>query len=127
MSVAWTSPIAGELIVSGRVADAHPAGLDGVSFELSQVAAPDMGQALVEVNSASADLPDAGMHPAPLDLIREKWRAATKDPAPVLAAIKATQDQLFRGNYRKNAVIAVGNGFPAWDETEPRRCNREQD
>ena len=51
-----------------------------------------------------------------LDPIREKWRAATTDPAPVLAAIKATQDQLFLGNYSKNAVIAVGNGFPAWED-----------
>jgi hypothetical protein len=125
VSVAWTSPIAGELLVSGRVADAHPAGLDGVSFELSHVAAPEMGQALVEVNNASADLPDVGMHPAPLDLIREMWRAATTDPAPVLAAIKATQDQLFRGNYRQHAVIAVGNGFPAWEELH-RVVDRER-
>ena len=116
VSVAWTSPIAGELLVSGRVADAHPAGLDGVSFELSHVAAPDLGQALADVGSASTDLPHPGPHPAPLDLIREKWRAATTDPAPVLAAIKATQNQLFRGNYRKHAVIAVGNGFPALEE-----------
>ena len=115
VSVAWTSPIAGELIVSGRVADAHPAGLDGIAFELSHMAAPDLGQALVEVNNGSADLPNAGMHPAPLELIREKWRAAT-DPAPVLAAIEATQDQLFRANYQQHAVIAVGNGFPAWEE-----------
>ena len=47
VTIAWTSPIAGELSVAGRVADAHPAGLDGVSFELSHVAAPDLGQALV--------------------------------------------------------------------------------
>ena len=116
VSVAWTSPMAGELLVSGRVADAHPAGLDGVAFELSHLAAPDLGQALTDVGSASTDLPDPGPHPAPLELIREKWRAATTDPAPVLAAIKATQDQLFRGNYRQHAVIAVGNGFPAWEE-----------
>jgi hypothetical protein len=116
VSVAWTSPIDGEVLISGRVADAHPAGLDGVAFKLSHLAAPDLGQALVDVGNASSELPDPGPHPAPLDLIREKWEAATADPAPVLAAIKATQDQLFRGNYRQNAVIAVGNGFPAWEE-----------
>ena len=115
VSVAWTSPIAGELLVSGRVADAHPANLDGIAFELSHLAAPDLGQALADVGNASA-VPDAGPPPAPLDLIREKWLAATTDPAPVLAAIKASQDQLFRGNYGKHAVIAVGNGFPAWEE-----------
>ena len=116
VAVAWTSPIAGELSVSGRVADAHPAGGDGVSFELSHIASPDLGQALADLGSASTDLPDPGPAPALLDHIREKWRAATTDPAPVLAAIKAAQDQLFRGNYRKNAVIAVGNGFPAWEK-----------
>ncbi|MCE9568136.1 MAG: DUF1592 domain-containing protein [Planctomycetes bacterium] len=58
-----------------------------------------------------------GKPPSPLlDPIREKWRAATKDPAPVLAAIKATQDQLFLGHYKKNAALAVGNGFPAWED-----------
>ncbi|HAY82719.1 MAG TPA: hypothetical protein DCY79_23160 [Planctomycetaceae bacterium] len=116
VSVAWTSPITGELLVSGRVADVHPANLDGVSFELSHVAAPDLGQALEDVGKTSNGLPDAGLPPAPLDMIREKWRAATTDPAPVLAAIKSTQDRLFQGNYGTHAVIAVGNGFPAWEK-----------
>ena len=115
VSVAWTNPIDGELLVSGRVADAHPAGLDGVAFELSHIAAPDLGQALVDLSTASTDLPDPGLAPDLLAGIREQWQAAT-DPAPILAAIKATQDQLFLSNYSKNAVIAVGNGFPAWEE-----------
>ena len=116
VAVAWTSPIDGELLVSGRVADVHPAGLDGVSFELSHIASPDLGQALADLGGASTDLPEPGPAPALLDLIREKWRAATTDPAPVLAAIKAAQDQLFQGNYKRNAALAVGNGFPAWEE-----------
>lgn len=116
VTVAWTSPIAGELLISGRVADAHPAGLDGVSFELSHVAAADLGQALADLGSSSTILPDAGLPPDMLAFVREKWREATTDPAPVLAAIKAMQDQLFQGNYRKNAALAVGNGFPAWED-----------
>ncbi len=116
VSVAWTSPISGELLVAGRVADAHPAGLDGVSFELSHVAAADLGQALVDLGSASTVLPEAGLPPDMLALVRERWREATTDPTPVLATIKAMQDQLFQGNYRKNAALAVGNGFPAWED-----------
>ena len=116
VAIAWTSPIAGELLVAGRVADAHPAGLDGVSFELSHVAAPDLGQALADLGSVPTSQPDAGLPPDMLALVREKWREATTDPAPVLAAIKAMQDQLFQGNYRKNAALAVGNGFPAWED-----------
>ena len=116
VAIAWTSPIAGELSVAGRVADAHPSGGDGVSFELSHVAAPDLGQALADLGSASTILPEAGLPPDMLALVREKWHEATTDPAPVLAAIKAMQDQLFQGNYRKNAALAVGNGFPAWED-----------
>ena len=116
VAVAWTSPIDGELSVSGRVADAHPGGGDGVSFELSHVAAPDLGQALSDLGSASKDMADPGLAPAILDIIRDTWRVATTDPAPVLEAIKTAQDQLFQGNYKKNAALAVGNGFPAWEE-----------
>ena len=116
VAVAWTSPIAGELLVAGRIADAHPSGGDGVSFELSHVAAPDLGQALADLGSTPMSLPDAGLPPDMLSLVRTKWREATTDPAPVLAAIKAMQDQLFQGKYRKNAAIAVGNGFPAWED-----------
>jgi mono/diheme cytochrome c family protein len=55
--------------------------------------------------------------PSPLlDPVREKWREATTDPVPILALIKATQDQLFLDRYKKNAVLAVGNGFPAWED-----------
>jgi hypothetical protein len=63
VSVAWTSPIDGEILVSGRVADAHPAELDGVSFDLSHIAAPDLGNALADLGSASTSLPDAGSPP----------------------------------------------------------------
>lgn len=116
VAIAWTSPIAGELSVAGRVTDAHPAGQDGVSFELSHLASKDLGPALLELGSSSVSPPEAGLPPEMLSLIRAKWREATTDPAPVLAAIKALQDQLFQGNYRKNAALAVGNGFPAWED-----------
>ncbi len=116
VTVAWASPIAGELLLAGRVADAHPAGLDGVSFELSHVAAADLGPALADLGSVFASLPEPGLPPDMLALVREKWREATTDPAPVLAAIKALQDHLFQGNYGKNAALAVGNGFPAWED-----------
>lgn len=116
-AIAWTSPLAGELRVSGRVADAHSSGGDGVSFELSHVAAAELGPALSDLGSTVAVLPDPGLPPDPMALIQETWRAATTDPAPVLAAIRSMQDLLFQGNYRKNAALAVGNGFPAWEDT----------
>ena len=116
VAVAWTSPIAGELLVAGRVADAHASADDGVSFELSHVAGPDLGQALADLGSVPTSQPDAGLPADMLAIVRDEWREATTDPAPVLAAIKAMQDQLFQGNYGKNAALAVGNGFPAWED-----------
>ena len=116
VAVAWTSPITGELLVAGRVADAHPSGDDGVSFELSHVVAPDLGQALADLGNVPTSQPDAGLPADMLAIVRDEWREATTDPTPVLAAIKAMQDQLFQGNYRKNAALAVGNGFPAWED-----------
>ena len=114
VTVAWTSPIDAELVVSGRVADVHPSGGDGVAFELSHLAAPELGQALAVLGERSAILPSAGQPKDMLGLVREKWRAATTDPAPVLAAIKTMQDKLFWNNYLRHNVMAVGNGVPAW-------------
>ncbi|MBU6238841.1 MAG: DUF1592 domain-containing protein [Planctomycetes bacterium] len=116
VAIAWTSPIAGELTVSGRVVDAHPAGLDGVSFELSHFVATELGPAIAELATPPERLPDAGLPPDMLALVRARWQEASTDPAPVLATIKAMQDQLFVGNYGKNAAMAVGNGFPAWED-----------
>lgn len=116
VAIAWTSPISSEVLIAGRVADAHPSGLDGIAFELSHIAAEDLGPALADVGNASTILPDAGLPPDMLAVVRERWQEATTDPAPVLAAIKAMQDQLFQSNYRKNAALAVGNGFPAWED-----------
>jgi hypothetical protein len=114
VTVAWTSPIDADVVVSGRVADAHSSGGDGVAFELSHVAAPELGQALAVLGERPAILPSAGLPKDMLGLVREKWRAATTDPTPVLAAIKAMQDRLFWSNYRRHNVLAVGNGVPAW-------------
>ncbi|MBM4002475.1 MAG: DUF1549 domain-containing protein [Planctomycetes bacterium] len=48
VAVAWVSPVDGKIAIEGRVADAHPAGLDGVAFRLEHVARPEAGAALLE-------------------------------------------------------------------------------
>ena len=113
VAVAWTSPTDAEVVVAGRVADAHPGSGDGVSFELAHVAGPELGQALADLGT-DLNLPSAGPPPATLGLVREKWRAATTDPKPVMQAIKVLQDRLFWSNYLRHNVLAVGNGVPAW-------------
>jgi hypothetical protein len=125
VAIAWTSPVSGELVATGRVADAHPSGGDGVSFELSHVAAPELGKALADLGQRVMVVPDGGLPPDMLSVVREKWRETVNDPAPVIAAIKSIQDQLFQGNYGKNAAMAVGNGFPAWQDVR-RVVSRER-
>ncbi|MBU6303698.1 MAG: DUF1592 domain-containing protein [Verrucomicrobia bacterium] len=116
VSIAWTSPVTGGLSLTGRVADAHPGGGDGVSFELSHHAAAELGQALADLSVAPSEIPGASLPPDVMAYVREKWRTAT-DPAPVLAAIQSMQDKLFYSRYRTHSVVAVGNGFPAWEDT----------
>ena len=63
VAVAWTSPVDGEVLLTGRVADAHPAGLDGVAFELDHLATPELGAALADVGRSVVGLPEAGPPP----------------------------------------------------------------
>ena len=55
VAMAWVSPLDGEVAVTGRVADVHPAKLDGVAFELHHIAAPGYGPALVNVGKTLND------------------------------------------------------------------------
>ena len=55
VAVAWVSPFDGEVAVKGRVADVHPAKLDGVAFELHHIATPGYGPALVNVGKTLND------------------------------------------------------------------------
>lgn len=116
VAIAWTSPTDGELFLSGRVADAHPGDPDGVSFELAHIREPRIGEVLANLGT-DVTLPTPAPPPATLALVQKKWREATNDPKPVLQAISTLQDKLFWNAYNKFKVLAVGNGFPAWDET----------
>jgi len=115
VTVAWTSPFDGEVVVAGRVADAHPAGLDGVAFELAHVGAPEMGPALADLGLDPAAVPSVGPPPATIGLVRDIWRTAA-DPKPVMQAIKTVQEKLFWSGYNTAKVLAVGNGWPAWED-----------
>ena len=116
VAIAWTSPTDGEVTLSGRVADAHPGDPDGVSFELAHLGDPRIGPALANLGT-DLNFQTLAPPPATLALVQKKWREATTDPKPVLHAISTLQDKLFWNAYSKFKVLAVGNGFPAWDET----------
>jgi len=47
VAVAWICPADGEYAVRGSVADAHPAGGDGVAFRFEHFASPELGPGLI--------------------------------------------------------------------------------
>ncbi|HTN74363.1 MAG TPA: DUF1549 domain-containing protein, partial [Pirellulaceae bacterium] len=47
VAVAWISPIDGEIAIRGRIADAHPSGPDGVSWQLEHFTSLDVGRGLI--------------------------------------------------------------------------------
>ena len=65
VAVAWISPLDGEITLSGRVADAHPSGGDGVAFELKHIAAPEYGPALAQLGASLKSTEQ----PAPMPVI----------------------------------------------------------
>lgn len=115
VGIAWTSPTDAEVVCSGRVADAHPGDPDGVSFELAHIADPELGPALADLGSDQSP-PATDPPPATLALVQRIWQEAS-DHQPVIQAINVLQDKLFWSTYNKFKVLAVGNGFPAWEES----------
>lgn len=64
VAIAWVSSREGDFEITGRVADAHPAGLDGVSFVLEHIANPEYGKSLKTRGELQATpLPDPGPQP----------------------------------------------------------------
>ncbi len=64
VAIAWVSPVTTELTLRGRVADAHPAAIDGVSFDVAHLAAPEAGPQLLALGRLPrAAAPDPGPPP----------------------------------------------------------------
>jgi hypothetical protein len=55
VAVAWLSPVSGTVKLTGRVADGHPGGGDGVAWRLEQLAA-DFGPGMKELASLAKEL-----------------------------------------------------------------------
>ena len=65
VAVAWVCPEDGDYRISGRVADAHPAGLDGVSYRLEHFASDELGPGLVAMGrpAEKAVMPERPVYP----------------------------------------------------------------
>ncbi len=65
VAVAWVCPTDGRYLVTGAVADGHPAALDGVSFTLAVIGGAYYGDALVALGKLEAQpLPEVPPQPA---------------------------------------------------------------
>ena len=63
-ALAWICPTSGTYLIDGRVADAHPAALDGVAFSLGVTGDAGYGPSLAEAGRLAAlPLPDPGPEP----------------------------------------------------------------
>ncbi|MFT5326312.1 MAG: hypothetical protein ACI8P0_004187 [Planctomycetaceae bacterium] len=65
VAVAWVCPADVTVSVSGRVADAHPSGGDGVAFRFEHVKSPDAGPELVKLGQLLYS-PDVIVEPSPV-------------------------------------------------------------
>lgn len=65
VAVAWVCPDNVVAKVDGRVADAHPAGGDGIAFRLEHIAAKNAGPALVKIGMLT-NAPDIFVEPLPV-------------------------------------------------------------
>ena len=77
VAVAWISPIDGVVSISGRVADAHPSGSDGVAFQLDHIACPEVGPALANIGKAQLG---GALAPEPAPVIPVAYSVADATP-----------------------------------------------
>lgn len=78
VSVGWVSPLDGAVDISGIVEDVHPSGGDGVSFQLTHLATPKLGDAFVE---AGRDLNRKHVDPGPKPVIPVAYAVTEGKPA----------------------------------------------
>ena len=65
VSVAWVSPLNGTIDISGMVEDVHPSGGDGVSFQLTHLGTPELGDMLIK-NGKDLNLKPVDPGPKPV-------------------------------------------------------------
>ncbi|MCA9065171.1 MAG: PSD1 domain-containing protein, partial [Planctomycetaceae bacterium] len=64
VAVAWVCPDDGTYHIEGTVTDAHPAGLDGVSFRLEKIASQEYGSRLTALGEFASSQPQRPEAPA---------------------------------------------------------------
>jgi len=109
VAVAWISPLDGEIALSGRVADAHPTGGDGVAFELKHVAAPEYGPALAQLG---ANLKPSA-EPEPMPVIPVAYAVVDAKPKNDRLHLRGDPEKLGDEVPRRWLSILGGEPVPA--------------
>jgi len=111
-TLAWISPIDGVVRVMGQVADAHPADLDGVSFRLEQLDAPEAGPALLELGKVSS----VAMQPLePQPILPVAFAVMESEPKSVQEHVRGDPEKL--GEVVPRRWLQVFGGEPVPPES----------
>lgn len=109
VAVAWISPMDGEITLSGRVADAHPTGGDGVAFALKHIAAPDYGPALAQLGASWKPTAD----PEPMPVIPVAYAVVDAKPKNDRLHLRGDPEKLGEEVPRRWLSILGGETVPA--------------
>ncbi|PQO44392.1 hypothetical protein C5Y93_19520 [Blastopirellula marina] len=107
VTVAWVSPLDGDVTLAGAVADAHPSGSDGISFDLTHIAAPQYGQGLIELGKAAL-MP--AVDPGPQPKIPVAYAVTEGQPADARLQKRGDPEQL--GDAVERRWLTVFGGQP---------------
>lgn len=116
VAIAFVSPIDGKVRISGSVIDAHPAGGDGVSFEMTHIKSDRFGKSLLVAGRlVSQPAPDPGPKPdVPVAY-------AVADSTPVDARLQKRGDPEQPGDVIPRRWLTVFGGTPLGNPRESGR------
>lgn len=107
VALAWICPADGEYAVRGSVADAHHAGLDGVTFRLERIASAEFGAGLTELGRKTF----ADREPRPeLPPIPVAYAVAESEPRDARLHLRGDPEQL--GEAVPRRWLSVFGGEP---------------
>ena len=109
VGVAWISPLDGEIILTGRAADVHPSGGDGVTFELKHIAAPEYGPALAKLGESMKPIAE----PEPMPVIPVAYAVVDAAPQNVRLQQRGDPEKLGEEVPRRWLSILGGEKVPA--------------
>ncbi|HEV3122617.1 MAG TPA: DUF1553 domain-containing protein, partial [Isosphaeraceae bacterium] len=108
VGVAWQSPVSGRVRIQGRLADADPAGGDGVAWTLSLRSGANQVLAAGGLGNASSQRFDEGQLAAPLE-------GLSVEPGDWIVLAVLPKDNYTCDTTRVDLSISLAESFQTWD------------